>query len=136
MVIPDELIQAWLFIMLAVALSRQNNSGWQDYMSEARKLIEKGTQKIMFPSESILFPSKQAVAQLFKQSVVQPRDLAALLLSKLVQKNPQPKSSASAKTKPPGLDLAMADANHLRGLVSENRNLYDDKTTNRTLIPT
>lgn len=110
--IPEELVHAWLSLLLAVVLSRQNESPWQWYMSIAHKLIEEGTQIIMQSRETIQFP--------FNKAIVQPQDLATLVLSKLAQHVVQLKSSAPPNSKLPGLDIARAYHEHVNRLVSEH----------------
>lgn len=109
--IPDKLIQAWLSLLSAVVLGRQNHRRWQRYMSTAHDLIEEGIRMIM--------QSRETVRHLFNKAVVQPGDLAALLLSKSAQRVLQPKSSASPNPELPGLDIAEAYRQYLRQLVSK-----------------
>lgn len=122
--IPDKLIHAWLSLLVAVVLSQRNESRWRWYMSTAHNLIKEGTQIIMQPRETIQFP--------FNKAVVQPKDLAALILLKLAQHALQPKGSAPKHLQHPGLDIAQVYHQHLRELVSRPK--YDNSETTIRLM--
>lgn len=123
--IPDKLVHAWLSLVVAVVLSQRNESRWRWYMSIARNLVKEGTQIIMQSHETTQLP--------FNKAVVQPKDLAALILLKLAQHALQPNGSAPPYLELPGLDIARVYHQHLRKLVSRNPKYYNSKTNIRLM---
>ncbi|KAI0843060.1 hypothetical protein F5Y06DRAFT_292046 [Hypoxylon sp. FL0890] len=74
--VPDDLVRAWLHLVIALIQASLNEEAWNENIAIAEALMRRGMDEIMdeLPTEDLL-----------SRSVVQPMDLVALVSSKLLQ---------------------------------------------------
>ncbi|KAI1344069.1 hypothetical protein F5Y15DRAFT_186429 [Xylariaceae sp. FL0016] len=109
-VVPDNLIRAWLHLILALVQAASGRNGWDDkHLGVAEALIDKGMSEVMnmTPAEDLI-----------RRVVVQPVDVVALLCEKLIRdstgRNP---------------NISDTYSEHLKNLENDIMTKYADRST-------
>lgn len=74
--VPDELIRAWLHLLMALIYSAQGAFSWNDHSEIARTLIKKGMEEVI---------EGMATESLLKRAVVLPLEIVSLVSLKLLE---------------------------------------------------